>query len=108
MFYTVDKLGLRNSLDAILEALGGTEVGSILVKVSEESVADFYTRYLHDFVRYVYQSANKGDLQEIEFKVCVNNKIRIGCRVIVSYTPSPQFWFGWIVSPCDAEVLPGC
>ena len=35
-------------------------------------MADFSMRYLHDFVRYVYQSGNRGDLQEMELKVCVH------------------------------------
>ena len=62
---------LQHNLTTIVDALGQTEVGDILCRVSEENVPDFYKWYLHDFVRYVHQSGNKSDLGIIEYKVCI-------------------------------------
>ena len=51
--------------------LSQTKLGKFLSLVAKDKsdVDKFYEKYLHDFVRIVYQCSYRGDLGEIECKV---------------------------------------
>ena len=60
----------REVHEQLCVSLSHTQVGAVLKGVtSEVDCKQFYTFYLHDFVKSVYKSKYKGDLQNKEHKV---------------------------------------
>ena len=59
----------RKVHDQLCVSLSQTREGEVLNRVTEADCEQFYTFYLHDFVKSVYKSKYKGDLQNKEHKV---------------------------------------
>ena len=56
--------------DLLCESIKQTPVGKVMLTVDQNSTEEFYTKYLHDFVRIVHMcTQSDGECESREYEV---------------------------------------